>query len=118
MLEIAKANEVIENAAKELAPHKICSYVYDLSNAFNRFYHGTKILAEEDGDKKASYIALITLTKEVLETCIDSSAVAFSDVVSDDAVVVSTEVSPLTFLSPFCINLLLRLSNSDWLSST
>lgn len=71
MLEIAKANEVIENAAKELAPHKICSYVYDLSNAFNRFYHGTKILAEEDGDKKASYIALITLTKEVLETCID-----------------------------------------------
>ena len=71
MLEIAKANEVIENAAKDLAPHKICSYVYDLSNAFNRFYHGTKILAEEDGDKKASYIALITLTKEVLETCID-----------------------------------------------
>ena len=37
----------------------------------DRFYHGTKILAEEDGDKKASYIALITLTKEVLETCID-----------------------------------------------
>jgi arginyl-tRNA synthetase len=71
MLEIAKANEVIENAAKELAPHKICSYVYDLSNAFNRFYHGTKILAEEDEKKKESYIALISITKDVLETCID-----------------------------------------------
>ena len=71
MLEIAKANEIIENAAKELAPHKICSYIYDLSNAFNRFYHGTKILSEEDKNKKTSYIALISLTKDVLETCID-----------------------------------------------
>ena len=41
MLEVAKFNEIIENA-EELAPHKICSYVYDLSNAFNRFYHETK----------------------------------------------------------------------------
>lgn len=71
MLEIAKVNEVIENAAKELAPHKICSYIYDLSNAFNRFYHGTKILAEEDEATKKGYIALIDLTKKVLETGID-----------------------------------------------
>lgn len=71
MLEVAKFNEIIENAAEELAPHKICSYVYDLSNAFNRFYHETKILAEEDQTKKAGYIALINLTIKVLEQCID-----------------------------------------------
>ena len=71
MLEIAKANEVIENAAKELAPHKICSYIYDLSNAFNRFYHGTKILSEADEKKKEGYIALINMAKKVLETGID-----------------------------------------------
>ena len=71
MLELTKVNEVIETAAKELAPHKICSYVYELSNAFNRFYHETRILAEEDENKKESYIALLALTKVVLETCID-----------------------------------------------
>ena len=71
MLEVAKFNEIIENAAEELAPHKICSYVYDLSNAFNRFYHEIKILAEEDQTKKAGYIALINLTINVLEQCID-----------------------------------------------
>lgn len=71
MLEVAKFNEIIENAAEELAPHKICSYVYDLSNAFNRFYHETKILAEEDQTKKAGYIALINFTINVLEQCID-----------------------------------------------
>ena len=71
MLEVAKFNEIIENAAEDLAPHKICSYVYDLSNAFNRFYHETKILAEENQTKKAGYIALINLTINVLEQCID-----------------------------------------------
>lgn len=71
MLEITKVKDVIENAAEELAPHKICSYTYDLSNEFNRFYHETKILVEEDEKKKKGYIALIHLTKSVLETCID-----------------------------------------------
>lgn len=71
MLEVAKYNEVIENAYEELAPHKICAYIYELSNAFNRFYHETKILSEEDETKKKSYIAILNLTKEVLEECID-----------------------------------------------
>ena len=71
MLEVAKFNQVIENAYDELAPHKICAYIYDLSNAFNRFYHETKILSEEDAKKKAGYIALLAVTKKVLEACID-----------------------------------------------
>ena len=71
MLEVAKFNQVMENAYEELAPHKICAYIYDLSNAFNRFYHETKILAEENEEKQAGYIALLALTKRVLEACID-----------------------------------------------
>ena len=71
MLEIAKFNEMINNVYAEIAPHKICAYIYDVANAFNKFYHETKILAEEDAQKKAGYIALLKLTKGVLETCID-----------------------------------------------
>ncbi len=71
MLEAAKFNQVIENAYEELAPHKICAYIYDLSNAFNRFYHETKILSEEDEEKQAGYIALLSITKRVLEACIN-----------------------------------------------
>lgn len=71
MLEVTKYNEVLENAYAELAPHKICAYIYDLSNAFNRFYHETKILSETEEIKRQSYIALLQLTKEVLESCID-----------------------------------------------
>ena len=71
MLEAAKFNSVIENTLEELAPHKICAYIYDLANTFNRFYPETKILAEEDKERQASFIALLTVTKKVLETCID-----------------------------------------------
>lgn len=71
MLEVAKFNNVIETAFEELAPHKICAYIYDLSNAFNRFYHETKILSEEDEDRKAGFIALLLITKRALEACID-----------------------------------------------
>lgn len=71
MLEVSKYNDVMQLAYEELAPHKICAYIYDLSNAFNRFYHETKILSEEDQTRKESYIALLKVTKEVLESCID-----------------------------------------------
>ena len=59
MLELSKFNAVI------------CSYIYDLANAFNSFYHGTKIMSEENETVQKSYIRLLELTKSVLETCID-----------------------------------------------
>lgn len=71
MLELLRYNDVMETAYAELAPHKICAYIYDLANSFNRFYHETKILSEEDPEQKKSYIALLALTKDVLESCID-----------------------------------------------
>ena len=71
MLELSKFNAVMENAFEETAPHKICSYIYDLANAFNSFYHGTKIMSEENEAVQKSYIRLLELTKSVLETCID-----------------------------------------------
>ena len=70
MLELSKYNDVMENAFAETAPHKICQYIFDLSNAFNSFYHDTRILAEEDKARQAGWIALITLVKRVLEACI------------------------------------------------
>ena len=71
MLELTKFNAVMENAFEETAPHKICSYIYDLANAFNTFYHETKIMTEENEQTQKSYIRLLSLTKDILETCID-----------------------------------------------
>lgn len=71
MLSLSRFNAVVENAYEETAPHKICAYIYELANAFNGFYHGTKILSETDENVQKSYIGLLNLTKSVLETCIE-----------------------------------------------
>lgn len=71
MMQLVQFNTMMQNAAEETAPHKVCAYIYDLANAFNHFYHETKILGEEDVQKRGGLIALLMLTRDVLETCID-----------------------------------------------
>ena len=71
MLCISRFNAMMKGAYEDIAPHKVCAYIYEMANAFNHFYHGTKILVEEDEVKKAGYIALLKLTLGILEDCID-----------------------------------------------
>lgn len=71
MMQLVQFNAMMQSAAEETAPHKVCAYIYDLANAFNHFYHETKILSEEDVRKKEGLIALLVLTRDVLEACID-----------------------------------------------
>ncbi len=71
MMELVQFQAMMQNAAEETAPHKVCAYVYDLANAFNHFYHETKILGEEKEERKQGLIALLVLTLNVLESCID-----------------------------------------------
>ncbi|MBQ7839602.1 MAG: arginine--tRNA ligase [Lachnospiraceae bacterium] len=71
LLQLAGFNAMMENACAEAAPHKVCAYIYDLANAFNKFYHETKIISEENKEQQAGWIAVLLLTKNVLEACID-----------------------------------------------
>ena len=70
-LTLGKFADAVESAYKELAPHKICQYIYELSEAFNHFYHETKILVEEDEKRRNSYLCLIRLVQKALEQCIE-----------------------------------------------
>ncbi|MBQ8305203.1 MAG: arginine--tRNA ligase [Blautia sp.] len=71
MLQLAGFNSMVETAFLEKAPHKVCAYIYDVANAFNSFYHETKILGQEDEQQKQSLIRLLVLTRGVLESSID-----------------------------------------------
>ena len=79
MLSLAKFSEIMAVVYTEKAPHKLCQFIYEVSNAFNGFYHDTKILAETDEAKQKGYIALICLTKAVLEQCIELLAIECPD---------------------------------------
>ena len=71
MTDLAAFGAMMDNAYREIAPHRVCAYIYQLSNDFNSFYHSTKILSEEDVQKKESWIALLKLTLDILSACID-----------------------------------------------
>ena len=70
-LSLTRYNEAVSAAWSQLAPHKLCQYIYELSDSFNGFYHNVKILGEEDTDKRKAYIALLSLTKRVLSDSIE-----------------------------------------------
>ncbi|CUH93308.1 arginine--tRNA ligase [Herbinix luporum] len=72
MLQITKFSDMIHAAYEELAPHRICQYIYDLADKFSSFYHETKIISEDYDDKRqASLILMISLVEGILLTCID-----------------------------------------------
>jgi len=71
MMQLAQFNAMLQSAVEEKAPYRVCAFIYDLANAFNHFYHETRILAEEDEDRRSGLIALLLLTRNVLETCVD-----------------------------------------------
>ncbi len=70
-LTLTRFSHTINDAVKKDAPSIICSYIYEIANKFNVFYHDKKILSEENEAVLASLIALISLTLNVLDICIN-----------------------------------------------
>lgn len=70
MISVTKLGPTLENALRTSSPNLICAYIYELAGCVNKFYHETRILTEEDEARKAGYVALIGLAKNILEQCI------------------------------------------------
>lgn len=79
MLILVQFNEMLINSFKEYAPHRICQYIYELSNTFNKFYHEHNILNEENQMTQESWIKLIDITQNLLETCVNLLGIEVPD---------------------------------------
>ena len=79
MIKITHFNDVIPESFLDYSPHKICQFIFELANEFNRFYHETKIITEKDILKQQSWINLISLTRDVLVTCLDLLGIEVPD---------------------------------------
>ena len=44
---LSQMNEVVQKATTDLMPHIICTYLYELAQAFNRFYESSRIIGDE-----------------------------------------------------------------------
>lgn len=79
MLKLSKFNEAVELSFYDKAPNKLCEYIYDLSNTFNKFYHNNRIINEENAKKKSSWLAMSSLTKKVLEISLNLLGIEVPD---------------------------------------
>ncbi|HRC28217.1 MAG TPA: arginine--tRNA ligase [Candidatus Saccharimonas sp.] len=60
---IGEYPEVIERAMQELAPHHICTYLYELAQEFNRFYEHNRVI---DDEREAERVGLVARYAQVL----------------------------------------------------
>ena len=71
-ISVRNGDRAFEEMLTELADERFNGVLQSrLAGAANKFYHDVKIISEPDEQKKASYVALMDLTRRVLETCID-----------------------------------------------
>jgi arginyl-tRNA synthetase len=61
---ISEYPEVLDKAVAELLPHLICTYLYELAQAFNRFYEHAKVVGDP---REATRLQLVTLYADVLQ---------------------------------------------------
>jgi arginyl-tRNA synthetase len=61
-----KFPEVVSDAAKNLAPNLICSYLFDLAQKFNLFYKKHQVLKAKS-DEQETRLALTAATAQVLK---------------------------------------------------
>ena len=64
--ELLKFDAVIAEVEEELLPNRLCSYLFELSQVFNRFYDQVPVL-KADADALPSRLALCRLTADTLK---------------------------------------------------
>lgn len=64
ILKISEFPEVIQKATDELMPHHICTYLYELSQIFNRFYENDRVVGDP---AEASRLSLVSAYATVLK---------------------------------------------------
>jgi arginyl-tRNA synthetase len=59
--------DILEKATKDLKPHYLANYLYDLADSFNEFYQSLPVLKAEE-DLKNARLKLVESVKTVLKT--------------------------------------------------
>lgn len=80
ILNIALSGNKFISAYNDKSPNIICENAYQIAVAFSKFYHENHIISETDEKKKASWLALCVITKEILIKHLDTLAIEAVDV--------------------------------------
>lgn len=73
---LAEYPEVIQKAARELMPHHVCTYLYELAQIFNRFYEHNRVVGDP---REAERLRLVGLYADVLKDGLSLLGIAAPD---------------------------------------
>lgn len=65
---LTEFSEVVDRAAKELMPHHVCTYLYELAQAFNRFYEHNRVI---DDPRQAERLRIVNTYADTLKRGLD-----------------------------------------------
>ena len=68
---LVKFKEVVEQAAKNLRPHIVCNYTYELATALDKFYEFCPVLKAENKKLKNFRLTLVKATAMILKDSLD-----------------------------------------------
>ncbi|WP_142827096.1 arginine--tRNA ligase [Planococcus soli] len=68
--------QVIADAAKQRAPHRITTYIHELASHFHSFYNANKVLDASNVELTSARLALITAVKTTLANSLKTVGVA------------------------------------------
>jgi arginyl-tRNA synthetase len=77
MVLLASFSEVVDQAAKELNPSLVTTYLYDLSRLFSRYYHEYPILKLEDKVLVKARFTLVSMVLQVFKNAYDLVGIPF-----------------------------------------
>jgi arginyl-tRNA synthetase len=72
---LTKFTEVVEQAARDLRPHYICNYIYELATVLDKFYEFCSVLKAENEKLKNFRLTLVDATRIVLENCFNLTGI-------------------------------------------
>jgi len=67
IIKLSQYKDILEETAKNLYPHILANYLYELTKIFNNFYNNTPVLKETDEDKKLARLKLIDKTTKIIK---------------------------------------------------
>lgn len=76
MRKVGDFPQLVSDAARARAPHRITTYVQELSSTFHSFYNAQKVIDAEQLDRSAARLALVTATKQTIANALRLVGVA------------------------------------------
>ena len=70
-LMLLRYGSMIADTARSLEPHRLCTYLYDLADAYSSFYQQCPVLKADDPSIRGSRLRLCDLTQRVIEDGLD-----------------------------------------------